>query len=25
MVRVHSGTPSRRPTNVTLPVQLLEE
>ena len=25
MVRVHSGTPSRRPTNVTLPAQLLEE
>lgn len=25
MVRVHSGNPSRRPTNVTLPAQLLEE
>lgn len=25
MVRVHSATPSHRPTNVTLPTQLLEE
>ncbi|WP_282956944.1 type II toxin-antitoxin system CcdA family antitoxin [Acetobacter ascendens] len=25
MVRVHSTSPLRRPTNVTLPAQLLEE
>ncbi|WP_264802666.1 type II toxin-antitoxin system CcdA family antitoxin, partial [Acetobacter fabarum] len=25
MVRLHSTSPSRRPTNVTLPAQLLEE